>query len=57
MEGKELKQILESRGVKQTFIAGKLGVTKALVNQWVKGLTPIANRHKIELKSLLGKVN
>lgn len=53
MEGKQLKQIIESRGIKQTFIASKLGVTKALVNQWTKGTTPIAERHKIELKSLL----
>lgn len=57
MESKELKQIIESRGVKQTFIAKKLGISKALVNQWIKGHTPIAERHKIELKSLLTTVN
>ena len=57
MESKELKQIIESRGIKQTFVAKKLGISKALVNQWMKGHTPIAERHKIELKSLLNMVN
>lgn len=55
MESKELKQIIESRGIKQTWIAKKLGVSKALVNQWVKDTTPIAEKQKIELKSLLTK--
>lgn len=57
MESKELKQIIESRGIKQTWIAKKLGVSKALVNQWVKDKTPIAENQKIELKSLLSKTN
>lgn len=57
MEGKDLKLIIESRGIKQTFVAKKLGISKALVNQWTKGLTPIADKHKIELKSLLNPVN
>lgn len=57
MESKELKQILLDRGIKQTWIAGKLGVTKGLVNQWVKDKTPIAERHQIELKSLLQKAS
>lgn len=57
MEGKELKQIIDNRGIKQTFIAKKLNVSKALVNQWAKGTTPIADKHKIELKSLLSPVN
>lgn len=57
MEGKDLKLIIESRGIKQAFLAKKLGISKALVNQWTKGLTPIADKHKIELKSLLNPVN
>lgn len=57
MEGKDLKIHIEQRGIKQTFIAKKLGVSKALVNQWVKGITPIAPRQQIELKSLLNPVN
>jgi len=57
MESKELKEIIESRGIKQTWIAKKLGVSKALVNQWVKNTTPIAENQKIELKSLLNRNN
>ncbi len=53
MEGKELKRIITDRGIKKTFIAKKLGVSKALVSQWTKDVTPIAQRHKIELKNLL----
>lgn len=53
METKELRDAVNSRGIKQSFIAKKLGVSKALVNQWIKDKTPIADRHKIELKSLL----
>lgn len=53
MELAELKNAIYNRGVKQTFIASKLGVSKALVNQWLKEQTPIAERHKIELKSIL----
>lgn len=53
MEAKELKQAIEARGIKQAWIAGKLGVSKALVNQWIKDTTPIAERHKIELKKLI----
>jgi len=53
MESKELQRILQERGIKQTWVADKLGVTKGLVNQWVKEKTPIAPKHQIELKSLL----
>ncbi len=57
MEASELKSILEARGIKQVFIARKLKVSKALVNQWIKGHTPIAKAQQIELKSLLNPVN
>lgn len=57
METKEFRQAINNRGIKQSFIAKKLGVSKALVNQWMKDKTPIADRHKVELKSLLSMVN
>lgn len=53
MEPKLLKSIISDRGIKQTFIAKKLGVSKGLVNQWVKQTTPISEKHQIELRSLL----
>lgn len=57
MESKDLQQILKDRGIKQTWVADKLGVTKGLVNQWVKDKTPIAKKHQIELKSLLQRAS
>lgn len=57
MESKELQQILKDRGIKQTWVAGKLGVTKGLVNQWVKDKTPIALKYQIELRSLLQRAS
>jgi len=53
MEGKNLKLILKERGVKQTWVADKLKVNKAQVNQWVNGVYPIPDKYKIELKTLL----
>jgi len=53
MEAKTLSFIIQNRGIKQTWIAKKLGVSKGLVNQWIKDKTPISDRHKIELQKLL----
>lgn len=57
MEPKELNQILKDRGIKQTWVASKLKVSKGLVNQWVKGVNPIPEKYKIELKTLFKKSN
>ncbi len=53
MEGKTLELLIISKGVKQTWIADKLKVSKGLVNQWVKGKRPIAQKHLIELQRLM----
>lgn len=53
MEPKLLKAIISDRGIKQTFIARKLGVSKGLVNQWVKETTLISEKHQLELRKLL----
>jgi len=53
MEGKQLKRLISEKGIKQTFIADKLKVSKALVTQWVKGDRPIAANHVLELKRIL----
>lgn len=53
MEGKELKRIVEERGIKQSWIASKLKVSTALVSQWIAGTKPISDSHRIELRSLL----
>ncbi len=53
MEAKTLKILIAEKGVKQTWIATKLGVSKGLVNQWIKDKRPIAEKHQIELKRLM----
>lgn len=53
MEARTLKSIIQERGIKQSWIAEKLGVTRALINQWVQGTTPVPDKHKIELKRIL----
>jgi transcriptional regulator with XRE-family HTH domain len=53
MEPKVLKAIITERGIKQTFIAKKLNVSKGLVNQWIKETSPISEKHQVELRSLL----
>ena len=50
-------EYIEKEGMNQTQLAEKLGVTKGLVNQWVKDKTPISQKHLIELKSLLNKAS
>lgn len=52
MEPKELRTILQERGIKQTWVAEKLKVSRGLVNQWVKEVNPIPEKYQIELKSL-----
>lgn len=52
MNGKKLKSILEERGIKQKWVADKLGISSAMVNQWVTGDRPISNEREKELKKL-----
>lgn len=44
-----LKEVLEEKGIKQTFIAEKLGVSNATVSLWVKNKTQpsISNLKKL----------
>lgn len=53
MESKELRSILEQRGIKQTWVAEKLKVSRGLVNQWVRDVNPIPEKYQIELRALL----
>ena len=52
MSNKELKNILTEKGIKQSWVAEKLKVSAALVNQWVKDEKPISDKYKIELTAL-----
>lgn len=53
MEPSQLKSILTTRGIKQAWVADKLKISAALVNQWVKGKKTISEKHQIELRALL----
>jgi len=53
MEAKTLRSIIQEKGIKQTWIAEKMGVTRALVNQWVKGTTIVPLKHVDELRRIL----
>lgn len=53
MTGEILNDLIKNKGVKQKFIADKMGVSEALLSQWKLGQTPIAPHHVKELKKLL----
>lgn len=54
MEAEKLRSLIEDKGIKQTWIARKLGITKVQVNQWVSGKAGIPEKYLEELKKLLG---
>ena len=53
MDNKKLQEILRQKGIKQTWVAEKLGVSSALVSQWISGEKQISDKYRIELISLL----
>lgn len=53
MENKKLSEILKSRGIKQIWVAQKLGVKKQQVSQWVRGETNIPSKYSNDLQYLL----
>jgi len=53
MEAKTLRAIIQEKGIKQTWIAEKMGVTRALINQWVNGTVIVPDKHKENLKRIL----
>jgi len=52
MEGKQLKCLIDDRGLKKKYIAGRLKVSGALISQWIKGEKPIAGRHISDLNKI-----
>jgi DNA-binding transcriptional regulator YdaS (Cro superfamily) len=52
MEAKQLKSLIDDRGMKKKFVAGKLNVSGALISQWIKGEKPIAARHIPDLNKI-----
>lgn len=52
MTGKKLKKTIDDKGIKQVWIANKLGIGKSLVSQWVRGTVPIPEKHSLELDKI-----
>lgn len=53
MEAKTLRAIIQERGLKQVWIAQRMGLTRALISQWVNGSIPIPEKHIDELRRIL----
>lgn len=48
-----LKDFIRAKGIKQRFIAQKLGVSEVSVSNWVKGKTIPSEEHMEKLGQLL----
>ncbi|WP_319589380.1 helix-turn-helix transcriptional regulator [uncultured Draconibacterium sp.] len=48
-----LKEIIKSRGMKQTFIAQKIGVSVVTVSNWVQEKSSPSEKHLKKLSELL----
>ena len=48
-----LKNIIKSKGIKQLFIAQKLGVSVVTVSNWVQGKSAPNKKHLEKLSELL----
>ncbi len=49
----KLSEILKQRGIKQTWVAEKLGVSKQAVNNWVNGKHIPQSKYILKLAKLL----
>ncbi|WP_144028212.1 helix-turn-helix domain-containing protein [Paenibacillus ferrarius] len=50
----DYKSIIDSKGIKQSWIAKQLGVTRAMVNLYIKGKTGMAPEKVRKMNQLLG---
>jgi transcriptional regulator with XRE-family HTH domain len=48
-----LKELINTRGIKQKFIADKLGVSQVTVSNWVKGKTNPSEIYLVKLAEIL----
>lgn len=49
-----LKDWITSRGIKQKWLAGKLGVSEVSVSNWCSGKTKPSEEHLEKLSAILG---
>ncbi len=48
-----LKEVIEDKGLKQCWIARKLGVSRQTVSNWIRGETRPRDKDKLRLAKLL----
>ncbi len=48
-----LKELLKSKGIKQNWLAGKIGVSEVTVSNWCSGKSIPKKRHLQKLSELL----
>lgn len=53
MTSQQLRSKIENKGLKQKFVAARLNVSEGLISQWMKGTTPIPQKHLTKLITIL----
>ena len=48
-----LKELIKTRGIKQKWLAGKLGVSEVTVSNWCSGKTIPNEDHVVKLSAIL----
>ncbi len=49
-----LKEIFKAKGIKQKWLASKLGVSEVSVSNWAKGKSVPSQKHLEKLSAILG---
>ena len=53
MEAKNFKALMQSKGIKQKFVADNLGVSTAIISKWANGQSSIPEDRVLMIKKLL----
>ncbi len=48
-----LKQLIQSKGIKQKWLAQKMGVSEVSISNWVSGKTTPKDEHRKKLSEIL----
>lgn len=53
----ELQKYLDDYGVRQIWVAEKMGVSKQMINLYLKGDRDFSKKNQVKLRELLDRVN
>ena len=53
MEGKELRKILDERGIKYSWLAEQLKVSEPTITKWMNEDMPISSERVAEIKTII----